>query len=232
MLRAGPASVAAGALLLVVLVAWRLQEPRRATARFGAAATLDGDAVTALLAGARGTDPVVCTLAVRVLDDRYGWGRGGIDSWSGWPPGGGEAASAVLAQRLMEGVEGAAIAPLAAALRDDDRCVRRLAAPLLGRMRDARAVAALRSALADTAAATRAAAAVGLGFARDGTPGGPALVTALSDASADVRSGAAWALGRREDAAATGPLTALLRHDPDPLVRRMAAWALGRTDKN
>jgi hypothetical protein len=230
MRRPGAGTLAAGAVLLVTLVAWRLQQPARAAGVQGTGrVTPDGDAVSAVLAGARGTNPVVCALAARALDDRFGWS--GLDSWGGWPPGEGEAGQSRMVDRLMEGVQdGAAIPPLAAGLADADPCVRRLAAPLLGRMRDPRAVAALRGALAGPDPATRAAAAIGLGFTRDAGVGS-ALVAALGDASSEVRSGAAWALGRREESAAQRGLTALLRRDPDAGVRRMAAWALGRMER-
>ena len=95
--------------------------------------------------------------------------------------------------------------PLRAALSDPDPCVRRLAAPLLGRVRIPQAVAALRNALRDQGAETREAAALGLGFAGD-NKALPDLITTLRDAAPDVRVAAAWALGQIESRGGVRPL--------------------------
>jgi HEAT repeat protein len=214
----------AGGVGLLALTAWLARAP----ARVWGGERADADAVAAVLAGARGADGLVCELAVRTLDDRFGW-RGPGGGGGGWPPDG-DPVRADQADRLMAGLaDPSAVAPLRAALGDTDACVRQVAAPLLGQIRTPGAMRALVDALGEASPATRTAAAIGLGYTRDVAPAA-ALVTALGDTAAGVRAAAAWALGRRGDRVALAPLTRLLRHDPDAVVRRMAAWALGRLD--
>jgi HEAT repeat protein len=215
-------------------------------------------AVTAVLAAARGANPVMCALAARAIDQAFHWG----DFRPGYDPRDLEARQVRETVRLTLDVlhDPELVAPLGAALSDADPCVRRLAAPLLGRVRRPQAVQTLRAALRDSAATTREAAALGLGFAgdaralpdliaalRDGMPNVRvaaawalgqiesrgsvrSLVGALDDADARVRATAAWALGRIEDPEAVGVLARALRRDQDVDVRRNAAWALGKVN--
>jgi hypothetical protein len=213
--------------------------------------------VAALLSAVRSGHPLLCELAAQG------------SSWGGnWR---GEGPATPLQSRdpqLVELVRFAAsaprsrevIAPLRAALGDADPCVRRFAAPLLGRTKHAEAVETLVAALRDDSPLTREAAAVGLRFAEQASTVEPLLRTledreaavraaaawalgeiedaraisglerALKDAESVVRINAAWALGEIEDAAAIPALTAALREDRDPAVRRMAAWALGHIE--
>jgi len=183
--------------------------------------TADSAAVVAIIESVRGANPVLCELAARSVENQWGWG-GQYDLRATRDP---------LARAALEVSRGhrpppAAVAPLAAALRDGDACVRRVAAPLLGRVRTPAALAALRTALRDEHADAREAAAIGLGYSEDRSTI-PALLAGIQDAEPRVRAASAWALGEIEDARAIGALVRLLREDRDATVRAAAAWALG-----
>ncbi len=181
------------------------------------------DAVRAqlLLDNARGANAVMCELAMRSIDNRYGgWGSAG------------RAPDATIGQRpLLEWasseIEDADAVPvLGAALSDGDVCVRRMAARLLGRVKHPSALAMLLRRLEDGDERTRRMAAVGLGYA-DNRDAVEPLLNVLDDRVAAVRAAATWALGEIEDERAVDALTRLLAEDSDPMVRRQAAWALG-----
>ena len=260
------AATAAGGLLLAaatLALTPDVRAPRfgRATRATRAHAQTPADeraAVTAVLTAARGANQVMCALAARAVDQSFHWG----DFRPGYDPRDLEARPVRETVRITLDVlhDPGLVEPLRAALGDSDDCVRRLAAPLLGRVRHPTAVAALRAALRDASAATREAAALGLGFAgnnqatpdlitalRDGTPdvrvaaawalgqienrgSVRSLVGALDDGDARVRATAAWALGRIEDPEAVAVLARALRRDQDVEVRRNAAWALGKVN--
>jgi hypothetical protein len=200
-------------------------EPFGAAER-GTAALKDSAAVVAFLAAVRGVDPLVCDLAVRTVDQ--GWGWGGSET---------PASAAARDERVREILlavtrdlrDAAVVPPLRAGLSDADACVRRMSGPLLGRSRAPGAFAALSQALRASDAETREMAALGLGVADSSAAVAP-LVAALGDGSPRVRAMAAWALGRIEDRAAVEPLARVLRGDSDAVVRRTAAWALGQID--
>ena len=218
----------------------------------------DSATLARVLASARGANALICELASATVDGRNGWGGG----WIGM---GGVGAEGELARQLAnwpaEGREDLpSVRLLRAGIADADACVRRLSAPLLGRMRTAAAIDALLGGLREASTETREMAALGLGFAesrrpieplsaalRDASPrvratsawalgeiedrsAIPALVAVLKDADRDVRRTAARALGEIEDPAAIGALADLLRQDADPEVRRAAAWALGEIE--
>ncbi len=250
----------AGAALLALGIA-ALCVPREPPAQRRPAQHDDSAAVATILAAARGANPLLCDLAASALDQRLQWGNPPF--WGDFHPGDywlrnpdpAVAASVRAAFRVLR--DPGVIEPLRRALGDADACVRRLAAPLLGRTRHPQAVAALSAALRDTSPATRAAAVLGLGFAQsqptvpqliaaltDRAPAVrrlaawalgeianasavPRLVQALGDAEPSVRATAAWALGQIEDPSAVLPLSQLLQHDGDVEVRKTAAWALG-----
>jgi HEAT repeat protein len=181
----------------------------------------DSAAVVALVESARGANAVLCELAARSVESEWGWDnemdvRAPRDA----------AVRAAVNQTRGLRTPRALVPQLAASLRDDDACVRRLAAPLLARVRTVTANQALRSALQNDRATTREAAALGLGFTGDPSVI-PALLAGLQDAESRVRVACAWALGEIEDARAVGALVRLLREDRDADVRRAAAWALG-----
>ena len=186
----------------------------------------DSAAVVAFLAAVRGVDPVVCDLAVRTVDQ--GWGWGGAETPAS------AAARDARVREILRAVtrdlrEATVVPPLRAGLSDTDPCVRRMSGPLLGRSSAPGAYAALEQALRAPDVETREMAALGLGVA-DSAAAVPALVTALGDDSPRVRAMAAWALGRIEEPAAVEPLARALRSDADAVVRRTAAWALGQID--
>jgi hypothetical protein len=181
----------------------------------------DAENVGRLLTAVRGAPPLYCELATRLVDGRVWWSNSGtslieVDS-----------ASAELIRWVHRKHADARVVPrLAAGLRDDDRCVRRVAGALLGHVDVPAAFATLSEALDHADEGTRAAAAIGLGLSEDDRAVQP-LIRRLRDASADVRRSAAWALGAIENRAAMLPLIELLEREPNARVREAAAWAIG-----
>jgi hypothetical protein len=217
---AGACAVAAGALLATH--ACETASAQGQTAR--RYRSLDEPAaVEMLLAAVRGAGPVLCELAARSVEERFGW------------EGPHEVAPLrrdaqlrdVLRLASRRITDGRAVSLLRSAIADPDPCVRRVAAPLLGRAQHRDALPALLGALASPDSAVRAAAAAGLGYRRD-RAASEALIAALRDPAASVRATGAWALGRAEDRTAVTHLTRLLEGDRDPAVRVAAAWALGK----
>ena len=192
-----------------------------------AAQGADSARVRRLLQAARGTNSVVCELAARAVDGRSGWSSGdGGDFYAG---GASDSASLDVAGWVHHDHVDASVVPLlAAALADPDWCVRRLAAPLLGRTRDRSAMRAMLAALAAQDAVTREMAALALGFANDSGSVRP-LVARLHDDAPRVRATAAWALGELERHEAVRPLIEALS-DADALVRESAARSLGEVE--
>lgn len=217
---------AAIAVVSATAVAWSARAAEATMSQGAAAMAVDDSAsLTRFLAAVRGADPVLCEIALRTMDGR-GW-------WSSWGSISGSAleldsASAALIRWSHATRSDAALVPrLATALRDDDRCVRRVASGFLARIEHDASTIALTAALGDANAGTRSAAAVGLGIA-DAKRGVQPLIQRLRDPSADVRRSAAWALGAIEDKAALLPLVEVLERDGDARVRQAAAWALGQ----
>ena len=184
----------------------------------------DTAGIARLLGVARGANPLVCEMATRTADMR--------GSWSMWGPLSDDplamdSVSAALLDWIQHRHNDPAVVPrLSAAMREDDGCVRRVAASLLSRVRHPSAVSALLSALDDPRAGTREVAAFGLGMAVTPAAADP-LERKLHDAVPAVRRAAAWALGQMEDKKAVPALIELLAHDPDARVRQTAAWAIG-----
>ena len=186
----------------------------------------DSAQVRALLQAARGANTLVCELAARTVDGRFGW-----SSDDGMFSPGGSADS--LGRDVVSWVHERQLDPstvpiLRSAIADQDWCVRRLAAPILGHVRDPSAMQAMLAALGASDAGTREMAALALGFADDARAVAP-LVARLGDESARVRATAAWALGEIESKDAVRPLIGALR-DADALVRESAAHALGEVE--
>ena len=231
---------AAGIASLFVLAAAILVVCRSSDAGPAAQAQSAGPAIPAdslasqLLATVRGSDPVVCELAVRAVDGRHGWSST-VDELAGV----GGRLTALQRATIEWAVDNeddegsvpsaAAVAPLSMALADPDACVRRMAALKLGRLRDPRGMDALRGALSSADADQRAVGALGLGYAGD-SASIDALGGVLDDASPAVRAAATWALGEIEDARAIPLLIPVLGEDEDPAVRQVAAWALGEIE--
>ena len=165
---------------MIFLVMFALQQPP------------DTTAVRTLLTAMRGSNAVICELASQTIENGGGWGyselRTPVDN----------AVRNALSVVRRGHVPPQAVGMLAAALSDEDGCVRRVAAPLLGRINTPAAVAALREALGSGNAATRAGAAVGLGYTNNhGVV--PALTRLLrEDRDPGVRAAAAWAIGSIE----------------------------------
>jgi HEAT repeat protein len=118
-----------------------------------------------------------------------------------------------------------AVEPLIAALKDQDRAVRRAAAGALVQI-GARAVEPLIAALRDDYWAVRRAAAEALGQIGD-APAVEPLIAALKDSAGAVRRAAAEALGQIGDAPAVEPLiAALMDQGYNHSVYQAAAGAL------
>jgi HEAT repeat protein len=184
----------------------------------------DTAAVSRLLAVVRGSNPLVCELTVRSADMHGSWfSRGSVGSA---PLEMDAASSALLDWVNRSHNDPVLVAPLSAAMRDEDACVRRVSASLLSRVRTVAAVDAMRAALDDTRPGTREVAALGLGMAHalEGVDG---LSRRLRDDAPTVRRAAAWALGELEAKKAVPALLDLLAKDPDARVRQAAAWAIG-----
>jgi HEAT repeat protein len=185
----------------------------------------DTTALARLLDGVRGVNPFACELATRSVD-MHGW-------WSNWGDLSGnplemDSTAAALILWIQHKHNDPAVIPrLSAAMRDADRCVRRVAGSFLGRVQHPNAVSALVAALDDANAETRHVAAIGLGVSDEPARPTQQLVRRLRDESADVRRAAAWALGALEEREALVPLIELLQRDADPRVRQTAAWAIG-----
>jgi hypothetical protein len=241
---AGPAvrlttAVAVSVFLVAGAVTTHVSTGRARGAPSAAAAVLEPEVgpaqVARLLAGVRGASPIACELALRAVDMQGGWfGRYGS------APGAVDTAAQGLVHDVSNGVLNAdVVPPLRDALADADPCVRRTAAPLLGRVEGTAGVDALVAALRASAPGTREVAAIGLGFAgrrrtemaaaAAGASAGPALIAALRDGEAGVRTAAAWALGRLDVHDAVPALMTAMR-DPSAWVRESAAAALGEIE--
>lgn len=214
---------------------------------------MDLPRVRALLDAARGVNAVACELAAVAVDGR---------SWSGSDGefrAGGSADSVArdIATWVHHDVDAATVPLLRTAIADSDWCVRRFAAPLLGRVHDPSALQAMTAALGSSDATTREMGTLALGFAEDARTipqlaarlhddaprvrataawalgeidrkeAARPLIDALGDSDASVRESAAQALGEVEDTSAIPPLTDLLKSDRVAAVRRAAARALG-----
>jgi HEAT repeat protein len=184
----------------------------------------DTAAVARVLAIVRGADPLICEMTARAAD--------GNGSWFSHGSVGGDAlmmdsaASAILGWVQRTHNDPALVPTLRVGMRDNDRCVRRIAASLLARVRHPLAVTAMTEALDDAQAGTREVAALGVGMAEAREAAG-ALTRRLADGDATVRRAAAWSLGEIEEKAALPALIGLLARDPDARVRQAAAWAIG-----
>jgi hypothetical protein len=184
----------------------------------------DTAAVSRLLRVARGADPLVCEMSVRAVDMHGSWMNWG--SIGGAPLIVDSASSALLDWVQRSHNDPNLVAPLRAAIRDDDVCVRRVAGSLLSRVRHPSATSAMIDALNDARPGTREVAAFGLGLA-EAESAADALQRRLRDDAPAVRRAAAWALGEIDVKRAVPALIEVLSKDPDARVRQAAAWAIG-----
>lgn len=134
------------------------------------------------------------------------------------------AAHAMLAPLVDENVE-LALPVVLSAVTDEEESVRMFAAVTMGRLHNAKVVAALREALADPAIQVRRQAALALAkLAPTSEAAIPELVVALRDSSGEVSGSAAHALGQMGDAALEKLLALTDSHEPR--VRHAALEAL------
>lgn len=188
----------------------------------------DSTRVRQLLESARGVNGLVCDLAARTIDGRSGWWSGS-DVVAAIGSSGDSASRDVMTWVHHRAVDATAVPVLREALADADACVRRLAAPLLGRIHDRSALQAMLAALAAPEATVREMGALALGFASDTTSVAPLERRLRDDASPRVRATVAWALGEIERPESARVLIDALR-DTDALVRQSAAHALGEIE--
>jgi HEAT repeat protein len=151
--------------------------------------------LTRAIASVRGANLVVCELAAPTME----WDMG---SWGGHTPAVDDGFADTETGEIVRWIRSkhddpALIEPLVRALSDRDPCVRRLAAPMLGRLEHPRAVQALIDVLNDREPTTRVAALYALGFTKSTRAISP-LLDALGDRDSRVRRAAAWAIGRIE----------------------------------
>ena len=188
------------------------------------AAVSDSTRVRQLLESARGVNGLVCDLAARTVDGRSGW-------WSGSDvlATGDAIAGDVVSWVQHRELDPSSVPALRTALGDADPCVRRLAAPLLGRIRHRSASQAMLSALAAAEPTVREMGALALGFSDDTAAVTPLERRLREDSSPRVRATSAWALGEIERPESARVLVDALR-DTDAMVRRNAAHALGEIE--
>src|SRR5439155_1388321 len=121
-----------------------------------------------------------------------------------------------------------------AVIRDDNRCVRNIAARVLGNHGGSATYELFLGLLRDSRPDLRETGALGLGELADSRAIGEiqsgqgiaVLEALLRDQTADVRKTALWALGEIQDGSGVEPAAAALK-EADPEVRTVAAWALG-----
>src|SRR5712691_7802693 len=200
---------------------------------------LDSATVTRLLNQLKVSDSAVCALAGEALTNYGGfWGHAFADPGMPMPqpmptpmpmPGGGPGEVHVDMHENTRDMDPAVLRAFRAVIRDDNRCVRNIAARVLGNHGGSESYSLFVGMLKDARADFRETGARGLGELQDSRAITP-LVDALSgDASPVVRMTAAWALGEIEEKTAIDALARALG-DRAPEVRRTAAWALGELD--
>jgi HEAT repeat protein len=180
--------------------------------------------VRAFLARVRGVDPTICHLMSRAVGNRWG-GWHSVDAIGPYAAAG---VDRLLAWLDTRDIQSELVPLLRAALQDEDVCVRRSAAQLLGRARVSNLAAELGNELNSGNATTREAALIALGNF-DRISGVAPARTALRDPDVSVRVAAAWVLGVLEGNEANSALMDAAR-DPDARVRSTVAWALGEIE--
>src|SRR2546426_82003 len=200
---------------------------------------LDSATVTRVLNQLKASDSAVCALAGEALTNYGGfWGHAFADPGMPMPqpmptpmpmPGGGGGGFHVNMHGRTRDLDPAVLRAFRAVIRDDNRCVRNIAARVLGNRGGSEMYDLFLGLLRDPRADLRETGALGLGEVEDSRAIGPLSDALGRDESPAVRMTAAWALGEIEDKVAIDPLTRALG-DRAPDVRRTAAWALGEID--
>src|SRR6267143_1704608 len=200
---------------------------------------LDSATVTRVLNQLRTSDSAVCALAGEALTNYGGfWRHAFADPGMPMPqpmptpmpmPGGGGAGFHVNMHENTRDMDPAVLRAFRAVIRDDNRCVRNIAARVLGNHGGSESYNLFIGMLKDMRADFRETAALGLGEREDSRAISPLSDALSGDASPVVRMTAAWALGEIEEKTAVGALTRALG-DRAPEVRRSAAWALGEIE--
>src|ERR1700694_3985661 len=204
---------------------------------------LDSASVARVLAQLKTSDSTVCALAGEALTNYGGfWGWASADPGMPMPrpmptpmplPGGGGGGGGgevrVDMHERSSGVDPATLRAFRAVIRDDNRCVRNIAARVLGRHGGSGTYELFFALLRDARADLRETGALGLGELDDSRAIGPLSDALTGDAEAAVRMTAAWALGEIDEKVAIDALARALR-DRAPEVRRTAAWALGQVE--
>src|SRR5438874_3874545 len=202
----------------------------------------DSARVARVLALLETSDSTVCELAAQAISNAWGWS---------WQPqllptpmpmpmpapmpmpmmrkGHGPRARMHVNHRARwRGADSVAFGAFHAVLRDDNRCVRNIAARVLGRAGAPGSFDAFVALLRETAPGLRETGALGLGELKDRRALRP-LQDALRDRDARVRAMAARAVGELADSGSVAVLAKALGDDATP-VRQTAAWALGRLE--
>src|SRR3989475_6579938 len=200
---------------------------------------LDSATVTRVLNQLKSSDSSVCALAGEALTNYGGfWGHRFADPGMPMPqpmptpmpmPGGGGGGFHVNMHENTRDIDPAVLRAFRAVIRDDNRCVRNIAARGLGSRGGSESYNLLLGMLKDARADLRATGALGLGEREDTRAIGPLSDALSGDAGPVGRTTAAWALGQIDEKTAIGALTRALG-DRAPEVRRTAAWALGEIE--
>ncbi len=201
--------------------------------------TRDSAAVARLFTSLRGADSAVCELAGRALTNFGGWWGANGDLPMPMPmpmpmpipmpmpfaDGGIHVNPSIHGVGWRRKADAVALGAFRLGLRDSSRCVRHIAARVLGNAKPPWAYQTFTSMAKDSDAGFRETGILGLGELEDiRSLGG--LSEALADRETRVRAMAAWALGELEDSRAIEPLKRVLG-DGSPTVRGRAVWALG-----
>ncbi len=177
--------------------------------------TRDSAAVARLFTSLRGADSAVCELAGRALTNFGGWWGANGDLPMPMPMPMPFADGGIHVNPSIHGVgwhkkaDAVALGAFRVGLRDPSRCVRHIAARVLGDAKPPWAYQTFTAMSKDADAGLRETGILGLGELEDPRSLG-GLGDALADRETRVRAMAAWALGELEDSRAIEPLKRVL----------------------
>ena len=177
---------------------------------------LDSATVTRVISQLRASDSAVCALAGEALTNYGGfWGHAFADRGVPMPqpmptpmpmPGGGPGEVHVDMHENTRDMDPAVLRAFRAVIRDDNRCVRNIAARVLGNHGGSDGYNLFLGMLKDARPDFRETGALGLGEREDSRAIGPLSDALSGDASPVVRMTAAWALGEIEEKTAVDAL--------------------------